>query len=166
MALLKLEDIRPARAEVKFANHEKPYMLRPITLEDELWLQTEYGGNIQKIFDECRFSDIFRIAFRLLEDKEDFVKRTVEIVNEEGDRGVVEIGGYKLLLAMASGLGDKERVMRALLTTIGISRPIQDTLIAEEVAKAEKKSQAHSTGERSSTLSHLNTDGLPSTSSD
>lgn len=168
MRPLKLEELIPAPAEFKLAKSGKTYHLRPVTLEDEAWLASEFGEQLPKIIEQMRMMDVARIAFRLLEetDKEDFAAREVTLMDDAGESRAVRMGGAKLLFAMISGYAEKMEIYRALLVTIGISRPLQDELVAEaERETSQKKSREEPlTGERSLTSSPVSTDGSSPTS--
>lgn len=138
--------------------------MRPLNLEDELWLKTEFGEELQKVFSEVRIKEICRIAYRLLENKEAFSKQKVTVVNEEGETAEVEIGGVKLFYSLVSGMDEKLEIVKALLATIGISRPMQDKMIADEMEEQKKNLEMRLTGEKSSTSSAPNTDGPAITS--
>jgi len=139
---MKLEDIRPERASFKLKATGKEYFIRPFNLDDELWLQRTYGEGLKKIFDQGRFHDICRIAYRQLEDRSEFVKQKVKIVNEQGDHEETEIGGLDLFYAIVRGMEEKMAILQALLSAIGLSRPIQDELIADEISNLKKKAEA------------------------
>lgn len=170
---MKLEDIRPERASFKLKATGKEYWIRPFNLQDELWLQKQYGEGLKKIFEEGRFHDICRLAYRQLESREDFIKQKVSVVNETGDKEEVELGGLDLFFAIVQGMEEKLAILQALLAAIGMSRPIQEGLIADEMAAMKKKAEkeaatpTHSnpnenpSGIKSSTPSPSSTDGQP-----
>jgi hypothetical protein len=105
------------------------------------------------------------IAWHQLENREDFVKRDVTFVNDEGDRETVQKGGFDLFMTLVRGLGERQAVLEALVTTIGLSRPLIEKIKAEAEAEMDKKKVPELTGGESSTPSQANTDGPQSTSS-
>lgn len=150
---LKLEDIVPRPSSFTLSNG-KVYHLRAVTLGDEVWMAQEFGGEkLRAIFDRGEMLPICRIVFRLLseEDKAEFAKQTVTIMNEEGDSMQETLGGYRLLYTRISGFSEKQAVLTALLETLGISRPTLEKIEAAMVEDAEKKSLSLPTGATPST---------------
>lgn len=108
---------------------DEEFVMRPINLQDEIWLSEEYPGEeIGKVFEEINIKEISRIVFRLLdsESKKFFKKREVEIVDEDGDSESMELGGVALLQSLVSGWDEKAMLMEKLLENIGVSRPKMD----------------------------------------
>lgn len=159
---MKLEEIIPKRTELKLSSSKKVYHLRPVSLEDEIWMHEQYGDELQKIIGEMRTKEVCRIAYRLLEEKEDFLEKNVTLVDERGKKVTEKRGGIELLYCMMLGLDDKMAVLRALLAAIGISRPMLDKVIAEE---EKKRARIAATGKSFSTSSPTSTAGLPNISS-
>lgn len=135
--MLKFEDLIPQKAEFTLRITGKTYTILPLTAADEIWLQQKYGSGLEKILKEIRIQEISEIVFRQLEDKSDFIKRTVKIVNEVGDEVSKDLGGVDLFRSIISGVDEKLAIYQALLQTIGISRPVIDKLTSED---SEKKS--------------------------
>lgn len=170
-ANVNLEDLIPQASVFELAKTGKTYRVRPISLEDEVWLAETFGPSLQRLLTEVNFAALARIAFHQmeLEDQKEFLAKDVEIVNDEGEKATVRIGGYKLLLGMLSGRPEKDRLCTAVLETFGISRPIVERLekkILEEQATAlaaEGKSPvaSRSTGPKRLTSSPPNTAGRP-----
>lgn len=142
------------------------FHLRPVSVDDELWLQREFGARLQMIFERVSIREICRIVFHQLEEesKEHLAKRSVTIMNEEGEKVTQAVGGADLLRCLISGMPEKMEVVRALTETIGISRPVMDKLIADAEKKSQLESQSQPIGERSSTSSVTSMDGQPNTS--
>lgn len=163
---LQMEDIKPEPATFKLKSRgESEYRLRAVTLEDEIWLNKEFGSRLDNVFKNMEMGPISRIVFRLMdeEDKQrDFTKRKVTIMNEAGETISEDRGGVELLQASLVGFDDKLAVITALLATIGMSRPAMDKLQAA-LDEAEKKSLSPEIGEKPSTSSQPSTDGQPST---
>lgn len=171
MDAIKLEDLIPQGSSFNLKATGKAYRLRPLNLDDEAWLAKTFGADLQAIMSEVRHVEIARIAFRQMEpeDQADFAAREVKLMNEEGETEVVRLGGYRLLLALIQGTAEKIAIYRALLETIGISRPMQDRLMGEEAQKKSElapvpRAESSSTGESSLISSPVNTDGPLKTS--
>lgn len=127
---MKLEDIIPQPATFTLKQTGKTYTLRPISLDDEIWLHREFGADIQNIFAQGRMKEISRIVFHQLvdEDKEDFLQKKVTYVNEEGVKiSEMKKGGSDLLNAVIIGQSEKLEVIKALVKTLGVSRGEEDT---------------------------------------
>lgn len=137
---MKIEDLIPERAEFTLKSTGRSYTMRPVSLDDEVWMQRAYGQELQKIFQEPRLREICRIAYRLIEDKSDFVTRTVKIISEEGQQTEEHLGGVDLFLRMIVGIHEKQAIMEALAKTIGVSRPMIDK-IENEMLSAQKKTK-------------------------
>ncbi len=165
MKEVRLEDIIPKAATFTLARTKKTYHLRPVSLADEVWLKTEFGDDLQKIFSEINMVAISRIVFRLLEDedKAEFAQKTVTIMNEQGEKAEEKMGGASLLHALISGFAEKMAILQALLQTIGISRPVADALVDVEKKKV-REAVLTATGVGSSMLFPPSTDGQPNTS--
>ena len=126
---MDLKKIVPQESSFYLRLAERSFTMRPINLEDEIWLENEYpGSKVQDIFENLNMPEISRIVFRLIknEDKEFFKKQSVKIVNEEGEEMEVDLGGVKLLTALISGWDEKATVINSLLANIGFSRPDLD----------------------------------------
>jgi len=123
---MNLTEMVPRESKFKLASVKKEFTLRPINLEDEIWLKREYGdARIQEIFEQIEIEPISRIVYRLItpEDKSFFKKRTIEIVTEDGDSLEEEMGGLKLFRFMIHGWDEKLALINALIENIGLSRP-------------------------------------------
>lgn len=168
MKPLKLEDIVPSPAEFKLARTDRTYKLRPLSLDDEMWLQATFGNNLQEVFDKVQMMEICRIAYHQMEieDKESLRAQDVMLQDEEGNSEKAKIGGVKLLFALIAGTSEKLEVMKAILQTIGISRPMIDELTREELQKKNQmlnEQVSRQIGPESSTNSQPPMDGRPNT---
>lgn len=162
---IRLEDVKPARTTFTLPTSGTTLTFRPFSLDDEYWMNQEYGSGIEALFKECNFKEIFRIAFRMIENKEVLKKRTVKFINEDGDEKEMEIGGIKLLHALSYGFEEKMLILTSLLNCIGISRPMMDELAKADQEDQKKSLELKQTGAKSSTSSPANTDGPLNTSS-
>lgn len=161
---MRLEDIRPLRSSFKLAaTQDREYFIRPFSLDDEIWMNKTFGADgIKAIFDRGEWPKICQIAYHQLEDKEPFLKQKITLVNEEGEKAEHEVGGVKLFHALVRGQNEKLNIIQALLEAIGISRPMQNDMIADEVESLKKKQDQrdqNQSGMKSSTSSPANTDG-------
>lgn len=162
-----LKDIIPQPSEFTLKANGHTYRLRPVNLDDEVWLSETFGAKIQRIIAETHFAPLVRIAFHQMldEDKETLLAREATIINEEGEKHVTTIGGYKLLLTMIKGgLEEKDKIVQAVRDTIGLSRPLIEKIEkkSQEMAIAEALNQ--STGPEPSISSQANTVGRPAKS--
>ncbi len=133
---MKLEDICPEPAEFTLESCGRSYIIRTINIADEQWVKQVYGQAVEDVFNEQRWPDICRIVYRLLEDKADFVKKEVKLIDEQGNEKTTELGGVDLFRTMISGPKDKNAVIQALVKSFGLSKPLQQQIAA---AAAQKK---------------------------
>ena len=150
--MLKMEDIKPKASQFTLSQNGKTYRLRPVSLEDQIWMNQTFGENLNDVFEKLKMEPICRIVFRLMESecRADFASTTVKIINENGDEVTETMGGYRLLMAMITGGPDEIfQIVGSLMETIGLSRPVAEK-IAEGEEKPEKKSpQRKPTGRKS-----------------
>jgi hypothetical protein len=143
--MLEIKDIKPQKATFKLEYNQKEYHLRPLSLNDRLWLEETFGQEkLNTIFTTIEMDSICRIVFHLMEneDKEEFVAQDVTIINEDGEKKKVRLGGYKLLRGMLiCGISEIELMMQALLKTIGIGEKVLDKLIPKDQKKNQIKKQ-------------------------
>ncbi len=163
MKPIKFEDLCPEPGEFTLKATGKTYRIRPVTLEDESWMQKRFDDRISEIFEKVNIGEIAVIVFRLLDNeaRRDFVAQEVEEVQEDGSVKRVSAGGVDLLRRCISGPKEKLEVFGALMQTIGLSRPIQDEIYKEAEIESQKKSepsQSQSTGDGSLTSSPASTD--------
>lgn len=167
MKALRLEDIRPQPAEFYLKKTDRSYELRPIGLEDEKWLRETFGSRLQSILEGSDVLEMGRIIWRLMkeEDRREFPAYTVEETDELGELQVIRKGGVQSLIQSIVGPSEKIAIHRALLQTIGISKPILDRLTEEELKKnLSLATQIPSAGVPSSISSRESTGGRSTTS--
>ena len=167
MKTLSAESFVPKTSSFKLASNNKEYQLRAVTLDDELWIQDTFKQNIGDLIAKTDMSAITRVVYHLIVDKSDFKNTTVTIMNEEGESKTQALGGVKLFRYMING-GPNEQIeiIKALLETIGFSRPMQEEYTEKKrTALLENKENMSQTGPSSLTASVQSTDGQPSTSS-
>lgn len=146
---VKLEEIIPKRSEFKLLKTKRSYALRPLSLDDELWLQHTYGDQLEKILGEIRMKEICQIVFHQMEEesKAYFAAKDITFMDDNGESKTHRVGGAALLLCMISGgMTEKLEIFNALMETVGISRPIQDRLVASDQLK--KKQSRQQTGRK------------------
>lgn len=126
--MIKLEDLVPEGSEFTLKSTGLTYKLRAFTMQDEIWLAKTFGEGIKEIFEKAKMQEICKIVFHQLENKEDFCKREVKIINEDGEEVKGTIGGVDLLISLISGMDEKLNIINALLATIGISRGVMEKI--------------------------------------
>ncbi len=143
--MVELKDLKPMPTVLRLETVNKSYQLRAFTVRDEIWLRQAYGDKINEVFSEenMDFEAICRIIFRLIVDKSDFVKQTVEIIDEDGNSSTESLGGYHLLSEMILGINEKLAVLESLNHVMGVSRPV-----LEEIAKKKGEVAALPIGEK------------------
>lgn len=153
---LKLEDIIPAPATFKLRLTDKTYRLRPVSLDDESWMNSTFGDKLGDILGKIEMRGVCRIVYRLMEDedRESLSSRKVTLMNEAGEKVSETKGGVELLYCLISGHAEKMAVFEALLQTIGISRPMMKQLTEDEKKNKPmppKPLKSRQTGRKSST---------------
>lgn len=128
--MLSLESITPKKSEFKLKLFDKKFYLRPITLEDEIWLKQEYSDKLEQVFSDTNpdFKEICRIAYRLLLNKSEFKVRPVKFIDENGKEESITLGGLTLFYRCITCFEDKIAVTIALVETMGMSREIFDNV--------------------------------------
>ena len=142
--MLSLAEISPKKSSFKLKLFEKKFLLRSITLEDEIWLKQEYGDKANDVFNQNNpdFKEICRIAYRLLLDKKEFKVRPVKLIDEQGNETAENIGGLNLFYKCITCFEDKIAVTIALVETMGVSRKVFDEvrdMIDGDKKKVKKK---------------------------
>lgn len=167
MKPLSLRDLVPAKAKFRLANTEREYTLRPISLGDQLWIAETFQVGLEQILAKGMIKEMIGVAFHQLSenDKSDFARREVTVMDNAGEKHARMLGGATLLAELIHGPSEIVSISEALLRTLGISKPIQDEIeksLAETESDAKKK---FSGGVNYSTSSPVSTDGQPSKSS-
>lgn len=156
-----LADLIPQSSKFSLQETGKEYHLRPINLQDEVWLAETFGARLQKIIAEVHFASFVRIAYHQMQeaDKASLMKKSVTIINEEGDQETSQIGGYKLLLLLIQGgLKEKQEIVQAVFDTFGMSKPFIEDIEKKSLAM-EAQEASELTGENALTSSPQNMDG-------
>ena len=125
---MKLEEIIPQETSFFLESTGNTYYLRKFSLSDEIWLKNNFADRILEIFNpECPdFDAICRIIYNQIIDRDDFAVQNAKIIDENGEKSIKRIGGYKLLAEMVYGLDEKLTVMNCLNRCMGFARPIAD----------------------------------------
>ena len=137
-AAIKLEDLLPSMAEFKM--NGKVYNLRPINLDDQVWMGDKYGPErLEEILSTLPLKEVCEIIFHQLplEQKKDFPYEEIEDLDDEGKPCTKEMTGPAKVRQSISGIAHQMELIRALLKTIGISQPVLEKLEAEEIKKNE-----------------------------
>lgn len=161
---MKLEELKPRPSKFWMEKLNKHVVLRAWTVEDQIWLQQEYGKDqIQSIFnpESVDISAVCRIAYRLIDDKSPFSVEERETYNEDGEKVRERVGGWKKMAIMLSGVQEQIDLFTAITECIGVSMPEVDE-VKKKVAQ-EEVNQAP-IGAKSLTSSATSTDGQPSIS--
>ena len=150
---MKLEDLKPRPSKFHLSYNDKWYTMRPWTLNDQIWMNQEYGDRINEIFSEKNIDivAIARMAFRLLDDKSDFKAREFTAIDEDGNETTQTIGGYKLLIARVKTVKEQLELLTAVVECIGLSMPEVDEIKkmgSKPDPSTEKKTSMRQTGER------------------
>lgn len=133
---MDLSQITPKPTSFKLKSTGREYQLRLINLEDESWIQEEFQGDYVSIFEDN--NKLSRLIYRLIEDKEPFIKQEVTIINEDGDKSNETIGGYRLLKRMICGTADKIEMINAFNKVLGVSHPVAEE-VSEELRPGDDK---------------------------
>lgn len=130
--MINLTDLKPESG--KFNLEDKSYVIRPMTLSDEIWLRKEFN---KEAFDEFikgnpDFEIIARIVYHQLVDKSDFVPQEIVDHDENGEPIIAKCGGWKLLSSKMIGHEVKIEMINALNTAMGISKDMVDKITQEK----------------------------------
>lgn len=129
---MQLEEMFPKKSSFKLEATGNEYHLRPMTIGDNIWLNENYGNLLGQTQDlsNLDFNALTAVIYKLIVNKQDFKKKTMSDLDEEGNELEIEVGGLKLFRYFTN-IKDMENMIWALNETMGISRP--------EVKEAPKK---------------------------
>lgn len=156
MKKLQLEDIAPERAAFFLKAKKKKYYLRPVNLTDNVWMKGKWGNKIGVIFEKIDMPELSKIIYRLMEDKSDFLAEDIDDVDDEGEPRSRRVSGPEKLCACIQSISEQIQIFQALMSTIGISQPLMDKMVAEEIEGKVKK-KLKRVGGKSSTRSPRST---------
>lgn len=161
---MELEDIIPEKPTFTLSKSGKTYELRPVNLEDQVWLKNKYGS--KEVFEEVlrtqQWEKALLMVYRLLVDKTDFIAVHAEEPDDDGIIQKVIISGPILLMRAMTGPEEGAMVMGALARSIMISNPLIAKAVEKEMKDSLKKNL--STGQKSSTSSRRSMAGSRSKS--
>lgn len=134
----QLEDLIPEQAEFSIKSTGKTYKLRPINLDDQVWIQKKFGEGLENVFKTGDLNKITAFTYHLLDQKgrEDFVATKENVIDDDGNKAQVTVTGPEKLRQAMSLTHDLKGLVQALLKTMGISSPMLDNI----QVSAEKKS--------------------------
>lgn len=157
--ILKIEDVLPEKPEFYLASKKKTYTLRVVNLQDQVWIKQTFGGpeKILEMFNKKDWSEIFKFAYRLLEDKSDFQGEEQEIENDDGFKEMARITGPQKLLQATTGLMEAVHVLGACNTSFALGEPIMGEYMRKELKKKVDQFKKRQTGQKSLTSSQANT---------
>lgn len=163
----KLTDLVPHEVEFRISRCSEPLKLRACTLLDDVWALKKFGRYIEEVLTKPQIEEIIQICFRLLvyESQKQFEQIKVPGVDEEGRISQVTIGGAELLMHTLTGGSELEIVSKAVLESVGFSRPVIEDAEKEVLKKKSMtmEVQTQMVGNKSSTSSPMNTVGQAST---
>lgn len=140
---MELLQLKPKASKFKLNNisDDVEFILRPITLSDEVWLKENFE-DVSKVFENLDMLSISKIVFHQLapESRNFFKARDIVLIDDEGIEQHTKLGGVKLLQEMITGYDNKIAVIMALLECVGFSRPEIDEK-TDEVAEGEQKAE-------------------------
>ena len=138
---MELKDLRPKRASFELENGRE-YFLRPLSLSDEIWLQENIGPDgLAEVFanDSVNMPLLSRIIYHQIEDKSDFIKKEITVIDEDGNETIEHIGGCKLFQLMIIGMESKINIIHAFNQVMGASRPEAEESSSAEGSEVKKK---------------------------
>lgn len=144
---IDLTDIKPEDAEITIGggvDHDNnpieklTLTLRKINLDDEAWLKSEFGKDQNPFTEKMTDEQLCKIAFHQLayDDKLKFQPRDVKFFNDEtGEATTHKVGGWRLFRMMLAGLNQKAMLLKAILYTAGVSRPMLEKILTPDELK-------------------------------
>lgn len=136
MESIKIEDFVPEDADITIGG--KVYGMRKINVDDEVWLKTRFGKSIQAIFQNMEFDQIAKLIFRQLKDKSDFLPEVLKEYDDDGNAIEVTVTGPQKIMRQMTGVAEKNEAIFSVVQLIGISRPMMDKLVDEEIERKKK----------------------------
>ncbi len=161
---INLEDVLPEKPEftlLPFGDGAEIHCrLRICNLEDRVWIKNRFGGEeeIQRIFQERDWDKLAMLVYRLLEDKSPFKLIDKTGHDDVGQEITIRTTGPQSLMQAIKGVEEEVKVLGALTASIRLSSPLVDKHVREEVKKNIAQREGR-TGEKSSTVSSVSTDG-------
>jgi len=144
---MDLSELKPRASRIFFSKLDRELILRPWTVEDQIWMQQEFK-DIQKIFDP-KNSDILaicRIAYRLMVDKSPFVAEERASYDEDGNKITEKVGGWKKMATLLANVDEQIQLYTAITECIGVSMPEVDELKVDIKKKVNEAMSQQQTG--------------------
>lgn len=136
MKEVEIEDLIPEDATITLGGKE--YEMRKFNVEDEVWLKKTFGKGLQLIFQGLEYDQISRIIFRQLKDKTDFMPTEEEALDDDGYKITKKITGPDMVLRKICGMKEKNEAIYSIVQLLGVSRPIMDKLVEQEMEEKKK----------------------------
>lgn len=124
---MELEELIPESSEFNLASTGETHIIRPLTLEDEIWLKKELGDRLGTIFDaeNLDMEAITLIAYHQLTDKKPFRAVDHTSYNDEGEEINTRVGGLSLFRKSIMGVEEQVGLINALAACFFASRADQ-----------------------------------------
>jgi len=136
MKAIKLDDLIPEKATVFLKTVNKGFILRPISLDDQMWIKRKWNDDeLKKLLETVDMGELSKLVYRLIEDKTEFKAQDITEIDEEGEEKKTRVSGPELLRKSIFGDAEKIVVYKALMQTIGISAPMFDEMAGDEIKK-------------------------------
>ena len=160
---MQLEEFLPEKPVFHLSKTGKDYELRLPNLSDRVHFLGQYKHfeRINQIFKTLEWTEITRIAYRLLIDRSDFMASEEEVIDDDGNSVKVKVTGPQKLLRSISGETEGSQLLAAITSAITLSEPIIRDFVHEEVKKKIKAQNDPLTGEKFTTPSPASTDSHP-----
>ncbi len=157
MEKLKLNEIKPVDCEITLFDED--FTLRKFTMLDQNWLDEAFTEEEKaSLFtDKMKDAHLARLTFHQMtfESQQRVPPLIVDFVNEDtGETATKTFKGWRALQARMGGLPDKLQAFQGLMTNIGLSRPVLESLFTDkELAKMKikdgvKKKKRKATGRK------------------
>ncbi len=136
MEAIDLKKMKPQKAPLKVG--EQTFMLRPVTLNDWIWMQKRFGDKIDEKLQAMPFHELCVIIFRLLDNagKKHFQARQVKDTWDDDGRPIesMEMTGPEVLASEMAGISAMTEIVEAFRKAMGI-----DAELEKKLETAEKK---------------------------
>ena len=113
--------------------------LRPYTLGDESWAERKYGGAsaILSIFQQMKKTEICQIVFNqlTLASKKKITAQKFDDVGEDGEVFEIKLSGPQKIENLIAGVNEFISLYNALCGCKGISQPMIDKAVEDELKK-------------------------------
>lgn len=164
---MELQDFFPKKPEFLISSTGRLYSFRIPNLEDRARFREMLGGSDERIglvFKNLEWDVIAKLAYRLLEQKEEFPARVVRELNDDGEMVEKLLTGPGVFMrTMQGSIEEAFKMLGALTAALRLGDPLIDKAVEETILK-EKKSLLNRTGAKSSTASQVSTDTPQSSS--